>query len=102
MNKKTVSSATAQMLKRMGVLSNPNLGFDFSRVFCAVRLSDFVFHECFAPSRFGIRFFTRVMRRPDLGFDFSRMFCAVPTWDSIFIHEFRIGYRTVSLFGAIR
>ena len=42
-----------------------------------------------------------VLANPDLGFDFSRVFCVVPTWDSIFIHEFGIGYRTVSLFGAI-
>ena len=53
----------------MGVLSNPNLGFGFSRVFCAVRLSDFVFHECFALSDSRISFFTSVLRRPDLGFE---------------------------------
>ena len=67
----------------MGVLSNPDLGFDFSCVFCAVRLSDFVFHECFAPSQLGIRFFTSALRCPTLGFRFSRVFYAVPTWDSV-------------------
>ena len=66
------------------VLRRPDLGFDFSRVLCAVRLSDFVFHECYAPSRLGIWFFTRVLRCPTLGFRFSRVFCAVPTWDLIF------------------
>ena len=67
----------------MGVLSNPNLGFDFSCVLCVVPTWDSIFHACFAPSQLGIRFFTRVLRRPTLGFDFSRVFYAVPTWDSV-------------------
>ena len=70
--------------------------------FCPIPTWDSIFHACYASSQLGIRFFTRVMRRPTLGFRFSRVLCAVPTWDSIFIHEFGIGYRTVSLFGAIR
>ena len=65
------------------VLRRPTLGFDFSRVFCAVRLSDLIFHGCFVPSDSRIRFFTSVLCCPNLGFDFSWVFYVVPTWDGV-------------------
>ena len=85
----------------MRVMRRPNLGFDFSRVFCAVPTWDLIFHACFALSDSRISFFTSVLRRPTLGFGFSRVLCAVRLSDFVFHECFALSDSRISFFTSV-